>query len=91
MNTYLGKPMDTTWQQTAEDFATFMRELQRVGRNDSMNGHFQTSLRVTDYHTFQYEYFLRLEDMGQWLPCMAHVRMSLALFSFFSSLAWQGD
>ena len=76
MNGYLGVPSDTTWQATRPDFARFVRLFAKTGLKEGMNGHFQASTRVTDGSAFSFEYYLKLEDMAQWLPCMADVRPS---------------
>jgi hypothetical protein len=74
LNAYIGVHEDTAWAQTPADFHKFVRLFAARGLDDRMNGHFQQSVRVTDYQTFRYEYYLQLETLSEWLPCLAEAR-----------------
>jgi hypothetical protein len=36
----------------------------------------QLALHVTDRGAFRYEFYLPLEEIGRWLPCVSAVRRS---------------
>jgi hypothetical protein len=82
VNEYLGRHPNDTFAATPASFATFVRALSRAGLRRSavtglphpVNDHFNTATRVTDGGAALFDYYLRLEDMAQWLPCLACVR-----------------
>lgn len=76
MNTALGRELDKPFRATAGSFAHFVRLLARHGVMEGTNDHFRLASRACDPGTFRYEYYLRLEDMAQWLPCVSEVRFA---------------
>jgi hypothetical protein len=71
VNTQLGKFPNQSFEATAESFGEFVRELARAGVGDEMNSHFRLATRACDAGVLQYEFYMRLEDLPQWLPCIA--------------------
>jgi hypothetical protein len=74
VNKALGRDTRTPFRATADSFALFVRLLARHGVMEGTNDHFRLASRACDPGTFRYEYYLRLEDMAQWLPCVSQVR-----------------
>jgi Sulfotransferase family len=67
-NRALGKPETFSFAATRKSFAEFLDLLKQAG-TVHINDHFQQAVLVCDGGQFQYEYYLRLEDMAEWFPC----------------------
>ena len=67
-NRALGRVSNSSFAPTVESFAHFLDLLEERGTID-INDHFQQAALVCDGGQFQYEYYLRLEDMNEWFPC----------------------
>jgi hypothetical protein len=71
MNKQLGMFPNRTFEATAESFGEFVHALATTGAGDNINSHFQQATRACDGGVMQYEFYMRLEDLPQWLPCFA--------------------
>ena len=73
VNRDLGMPEETEWADTAADFRAFVRALAAMPKFRSINSHFRPSVPVcAGPQNFRYDYYLRLEELEQWLPCWMH-------------------
>eukprot|EP00892_Ulva_mutabilis_P001655 jgi/Ulvmu1/11490/UM077_0039.1 len=73
VNRDLGLPDDTEWTDTPADFQSFVRALVAMQAFGSINSHFRSAVRVcAGSPNFRYDYYLRLEELEQWLPCWLH-------------------
>ena len=72
-NKALGLPVHTTHKPTPAGFARFVKALAKQGIQHT-NRHAQLATMVAGGKWWQYEYFLKLQDLPQWLPCFAQVR-----------------
>eukprot|EP00892_Ulva_mutabilis_P003586 jgi/Ulvmu1/159/UM001_0163.1 len=70
VNAALGMPPTKVWQATRPSFHEFVTALLRRKHGVAhLDPHFRLALRACSYG-INYEYYLRIEDMAQWLPCM---------------------
>ena len=74
-NEALGFDMNERHEPTPQGFARFVRALAKSGVEDkrSTNPHARLATLVAGGDVWQYEYFLKLQDLPQWLPCLAQV------------------
>lgn len=85
VNAALDMPPTKTWQRTPESFHEFVLALR--GRRHGVNHldpHFRLATRACTYG-ISYEYYLRIEDLALWLPC---VEQGLGLRDF-TRHGWQ--
>jgi hypothetical protein len=68
VNLGFGRHPDAFFWGTRESFSQFIDLLIKKGTTD-INDHFKQASLVCDGGQFQYEYYLRLEDMHEWFPC----------------------
>jgi len=63
-------PPTKTWQATKPSFHEFVLALRRRRQGVShIDPHFRLAVRGCTYG-INYEYYLRIEDLAQWLPCV---------------------
>jgi hypothetical protein len=72
VNNMLGNPPAYRYNATPAGFEAFVAHLTRRGAVD-IDEHFRHATYVTDAGAFRYEFYLPLEEMGQWLPCVSEV------------------
>jgi hypothetical protein len=70
VNLRLGQSAEKGWSEAPESFHEFVRLMHEKSgsRFIRINGHFQQQA-LACARGFVYEYYLRLEDLAQWLPC----------------------
>jgi hypothetical protein len=68
VNIALGRLPDAFFQGTRASFEHFIKLVVKTGTT-KINDHFKQAVLVCDEGQFQYEYYLRLEDMHEWFPC----------------------
>ena len=74
-NEQLGRPRESPFEASPAGFAQFVRALSVRGVTDNINVHWRMTSRACDLHSWRYEYYLQLERIGEWLPCMAQARL----------------
>jgi hypothetical protein len=73
------------FEKTKEDFRNFLSKIiAAMKQGKHVNEHFAPMVSVCKVQEVPYHYFLRLEDMAQWMPCL---REGLKL-SRFTDLGW---
>lgn len=80
VNVRLGRGDEELFEATADGFRDFIMMLSKhILAGTPVNEHFEPMVNVCNAQKVGYHYFLRLEDMATWLPCL---RSSLGLGRF---------
>ena len=70
-NWAIGRGEFDFYEKTKEDFREFLTQIISVVKaGKPINEHFAPMVTVCSVHSVPYHYFLRLEEMTQWMPCL---------------------
>lgn len=87
-NAALGRGETDFFEDSKESFRDFLTQIIAVMKTGTVvNEHFAPMVSVCNVREVQYHYFLRLEDMTKWMPCL---RDALQLGTF-TDLGWDHD
>eukprot|EP00892_Ulva_mutabilis_P001468 jgi/Ulvmu1/11321/UM074_0036.1 len=68
VNRHLAFPPHAAWEPSVRDFHSFVRALALRGV-EAIDNHFRPAVAVCT-ESFKYDYYLRLEEMAAWFPCV---------------------
>lgn len=73
VNLKLSRGKEELFEATQDGFRDFVLQMSKlIFSGSTVNEHFELMAKVCDVAGVAYQYFLRIEDMATWFPCLRH-------------------